>query len=135
MEKEELDPRLRLIRNADMEGKVVLVRVDHNVVKKGRIKDPYRIDSTFGTLFAIAENGGRPILMTHVGRPRDKKSGNIKCREEESVRPIAQYLEQKLPVKIHIQDFPIDPENGIMHLDKSIRHDLEKLKKGEISMI
>ena len=135
MEKEELDPRLRLIRNADMEGKLVLVRVDHNVVKKGRIKDPYRIDSTFGTLFAIAENGGRPILMTHVGRPRDKKSGNIKCREEESVRPIAQYLEQKLPVKIHIQDFPIDPENGIMHLDKSIRPALDNLKKGEISMI
>ena len=64
-----LDPRLRLIQKAPMKGKVVLVRVDHNVVKKGRIKDPYRIDVTFKTLYAIAENGGHPILMTHVGRP------------------------------------------------------------------
>ena len=42
--------RLPLIQNADLDGKVVLVRVDHNVVKNGTIVDPYRIDATFGTL-------------------------------------------------------------------------------------
>ena len=40
MEKGELDPRLRLIQQADMRGKVVLVRVDHNVVKNGKIEGP-----------------------------------------------------------------------------------------------
>jgi len=73
MEKGKLDPRLRLIQHAPMKGKTVLLRVDHNVVKKGQIKDPYRIDATIGTLYAIAAGGGRPILMTHVGRPKDKK--------------------------------------------------------------
>jgi len=135
METGNLDPRLRLIQKAPMKGKVVLVRVDHNVVKKGRIKDPYRIDVTFKTLYAIAENGGHPILMTHVGRPRDKKTGRIECREEESVQPIIQYLNEKLPTKIFVPDFPIDPQWGITQLDDSIRPNIEDLKKGKIGMI
>jgi phosphoglycerate kinase len=118
-----------------MAGKVVLVRVDHNVVKKGVIKDPYRIDATIGTLYAIAEKGGRPILMTHVGRPRDKKSGRITCKETESVRPIVRYLEQKLPVKIHVQDFHTDAENGILHIDDTVQSPIEDLKRGRIGMI
>lgn len=135
MENKELDSRLRLFQQADMKGKVVLVRVDHNVVKNGIIKDPYRIESTLGTLYAIAEKGGRAILMTHVGRPRDKKSGKITCREGESVRPIAQYLEEKLPIKIHVQEFPVDSENGIMHLDETIESSIEDLKRGRIGLV
>lgn len=135
MEKEGLDPRLRLFQQAHMKGKVVLVRVDHNVVKNGVIKDPYRIEATLGTLYAIAEKGARTILMTHVGRPRDKKSGKITCREEESVRSIVRYLEEKLPVKIHVPDFPTDPENGIMHLDDTIQPSIEELKMGRIGII
>jgi phosphoglycerate kinase len=135
MENKELDSRLRLFQQADMKGKVVLVRVDHNVVKNGIIKDPYRIESTLGTLYAIAEKGGRAILMTHVGRPRDKKSGKITCREGESVRPIAQYLEEKLPIKIHVQEFPVDSENGIMHLDETIKSSIEDLKRGRVGLV
>lgn len=60
-----------LIQNADLKDKVVLVRVDHNVVKKGVIHDPYRIDATYGTLFHILAKGGKIILMSHVGRPKD----------------------------------------------------------------
>ncbi len=135
MKKQELDPRLKLIQQADLKDKVVLVRVDHNVVKKGLIKDPYRIDSTFGTIYAIAEKGGRPILMTHVGRPRDKKTGKIECRQEESIGPVVKYLEGKLPIKIHVQDFPEDPDEGILHLDESINQAIESLKKRQIGMI
>ena len=135
MENQTLDSRLRCIQQAELKDKVVLVRVDHNVVKKGAIKDPYRIDSTFGTLYAILEKGGRPILMTHVGRPRDKKTGAIACREEESVRPIVAYLEEKLPIKVHVQDFPIEPEKGIAHLDDAIGPAIDALKKRQIGMI
>ena len=48
---DKIDPRLPLIQDADIMDKVVLVRVDHNVVKGGEIRDPYRIDATLGTLF------------------------------------------------------------------------------------
>ncbi len=135
MEKGKLDPRLKLIQQAEMKDKVVLLRVDHNVVKKGVIKDPYRIDATIGTLYAIAAAGGKPILMSHVGRPRDKKTGTISCREEQSVLPIVRYLEQKLPVKIHPQEFPIDPQKGIIHIDESIRPTLAALRRGDFDMI
>ena len=101
MEKDsKLDPRLRIMQDADMKGKIVLVRVDHNVVKKGNIKDPYRIEATIGTLYGIAEKGGRPILMTHVGRPRDKKTGQIRCDRDFSVEPIVEYL---LDLSLHYQ--------------------------------
>ncbi len=135
MEQGNLDPRLSLLQAADMEGRVVLVRVDHNVVKQGRIEDPYRIDSTFGTLYSIVEKGGRPVLMTHVGRPRDKKTGRIQCRESQSVTPIVRYLEQKLAVKIHVPDLPIDPEQGITGLDHGLQEALVALRERRIGMI
>ena len=37
---------LPLIQDAELNGKIVLVRFDHNVVKKGEIRDPFRIDRT-----------------------------------------------------------------------------------------
>lgn len=135
METRNLDPALRLIQQAEMKDKIVLVRVDHNVVKNGKIKDPYRIDASLGTLYAIAAKGGRPILMSHVGRPRDKKTGNITCREEQSVQPIVRYLERKLPVPIHTPQFRVDPEKGIPAIDDSILPEIELLKKGKIGMI
>lgn len=78
---------LKLINNADLKGKIVLVRVDHNVVKKGIIEDPFRIDETIATLFNIVSRGGKLILMSHVGRPKNKKTGEIKMSADTSVEP------------------------------------------------
>ena len=135
MEKGRLDLRLRLIQQAQIKGKVVLVRVDHNVVKKGKIKDPYRIDVTLKTIQTIAESGGYPILMTHIGRPRDKKTGRIECKEQESVRPIIPYIEERLLNEIVVPDFPIDPQWGITQLDDAMGAHIEDLKKGKMGMI
>ncbi len=135
MKKSGLDPHLRLLQQAEIKDKIVLVRVDHNVVKKGRIKDPYRIDATFGTLKFIIEKGGKPILLTHVGRPRDGKTGKIECKKEESVKPIIEYIERELSVHVEAQEFPIDSEKGILHLDESVNPALERLKQGNIGMI
>jgi phosphoglycerate kinase len=123
----EIDPRLPLIQDADLEDKVVLVRVDHNVVKKGEIRDPYRIDATLGTLYNIVERGGRPILMTHVGRPKDKKTGHIKVGDDSSIAPIVDYLERKLHTKFAIPEFPADPELGIRQIDTSINWHIRDL--------
>lgn len=130
-----LDARLPLIQNAQLEGKVVLVRFDHNVVKKGQIRDPYRIDMTLGTLYNIVERGGRPILMTHIGRPKDKKTGEISCREEESVRPIVEYLERKLHIKFHIPEFTVAPQAGITGIDTSVNHAIRDLRERRIGGI
>lgn len=120
MTKAIIDPRLPLIQDADLRGKVVLVRVDHNVVKDGQIRDPYRIDATLGTLYNIVERGGRLIIMTHVGRPRDKKTGRISVEDSTSVQPVVNYLERKLYTKFVVPQFPVDPERGIKEIDTSI---------------
>jgi phosphoglycerate kinase len=135
VEYQRLDPRLPLIQNADLNGKIVLVRFDHNVVKDGEIRDPYRIDRSFGTLYNIVERGGRPILMTHVGRPKDKKTGDIRCRSGESVEPIVGYLEHKLHTRFHIPKFNIDAKLGITSIDTSINLAIRDLRERKIGGI
>jgi phosphoglycerate kinase len=135
VEFQRLDPRLPLIQNADLNGKIVLVRFDHNVVKDGEIRDPYRIDRTFGTLYNIVERGGRPILMTHVGRPKDKKTGEIRCRSGESVESIVGYLEHKLHTTFHIPKFNIDAKMGITGIDTSINLAIRDLRERKIGGI
>src|SRR5208337_5635179 len=132
VEKLALDQRLPKIQQAALAGKTVLVRFDHNVVKDGEIKDPYRIDRTFGTLYNIVERGGRPILMTHVGRPKNKKTGDITCRTSESVGPIVEYLEHKLHTTFHIPQFNIDPKLGIAGIDTSINLAIRNLRDHKI---
>ena len=131
----ELDPKLPLIQDADLKDKIVLVRVDHNVVKKGIIRDPYRIDVTLGTLYNIVERGGRPILMTHVGRTRDKKTGKIKVEDNTSVRPVVEYLERKLHTKFSVPQFPVDPDAGIKQIDTSINWHIRDLRARRIGGI
>lgn len=131
----EIDSRLPLIQDADLVDKVVLVRVDHNVVKKGEIRDPYRIDATLGTLYNIVERGGRPIIMTHVGRPKDKKTGHITPGPDTSVEPIVEYLERKLHTKFAIPQFPVDPERGVREIDTSINWHIRDLRAHRIGGI
>ncbi len=126
--------QLLTFMNADLRDKVVLVRVDHNVVKKGKVKDTMRIDATIPTILHIYRKGGKPILMTHVGRPYDKKSGNYTISEDESVKPIVEYLEQKLALKIEVPALPTTELNGITDLSK-LMESVVKLKKGETQML
>ena len=123
------------VQDADLNGKVVLVRVDHNVVKKGGIKDPYRIDSTIGTLMNIYAKGGRPILMSHVGRPKDKKTGEITLGKDTSVQPVVEYLQNKLDLNIHVPEFKEDKGKGYTELDGSITDKVQELKSGNIDAI
>jgi phosphoglycerate kinase len=132
----EIDRKLPVIQDADLEGKVVIVRVDHNVVKKGTIVDPYRIDATFGTLYNIVERGGRIILMTHVGRPKDKKTGKINISQDSSVDPIVEYIETKLHTKFMVPEFREEEEGrGFSSIDTSINLMIKDLRKRKIGGI
>ncbi|MBS3807339.1 MAG: phosphoglycerate kinase [Bacteroidales bacterium] len=123
------------LQDADLNGKVVLVRVDHNVVKKGGIKDPYRIDSTIGTLIKIYSKGGRPILMSHVGRPKDKKSGEITLSKDTSVQPVVEYLENKLQLNIRIPELKEESGKGITDIDASVQDQIRDLKEGQVDAL
>ena len=135
MESDVINKRLPLVQDADLNNKVVLVRFDHNVVKKGVIKDTFRIDRTLGTLYHIIDKGGRPILMSHVGRPKDKKTGNITCGPETSVEPIVEYLERKLNTKFVVPECEIMPDTGITAIGKSIYRAIGDMKNRKIGGI
>ncbi len=118
------------IQDAELKGKIVLIRVDHNVVKKGIIKDPYRIDASLDTIKLVLNNGGKPILMSHVGRPKDKKTGRIEISEKTSVQPIVQYLNDKLGLTFITPEIQYSGNTGLSNL--SYQEELKKLKAGEV---
>ncbi len=120
--------------DVNLHNKVVLVRLDHNVVKKGKIKDPMRIDATIPTLINIYKKGGLPVLMTHVGRPYDKKTGLITALEDDAITPIVRYLESKLHLRGLIPECPVEEGKGI--IDISPCHlAIAKLRKGECDFV
>jgi phosphoglycerate kinase len=123
------------LQDADLAGKIVLVRVDHNVVKKGIIHDPYRIDATIGTLYYINAKGGKIILMTHVGRPRDKKSGAISIDDDTSVQPIVDYLQNKLHIRMQVPQFMQDANRGYLGVETSVNHLIRDLRNNQIDGI
>ena len=118
------------IQEAELRGKIVLIRVDHNVVKKGLIKDPYRIDASIDTIKLVLNNGGKPILMSHVGRPKDKKTGKIEISEKTSVQPIVQYLNNKLGLTFITPEIQNTKDSGLSEL--YYQEELEKLKAGKV---
>src|SRR5271157_160777 len=127
--------RLPIIQEADLNGKIVLVRVDHNVVKKGIIYDPYRIDATIGTLFYINARGGKFILMTHIGRPKDSKTGDITINSDNSVQPVVDYLYNKLHINLKLPEFHTDSDKGYPGIEGSIKDLINELKSSQIDGI
>jgi len=127
--------KLKSLSQADIRNKIVLVRVDHNVVKKGLIHDPYRIDATISTLFNIVSRGGKLILMTHVGRPKNKKTGEIVISKDSSVEPIVEYLLKKLHVKFVVPVLEATDNFGIEALATPLSPYITQLRNGEIDGI
>jgi 3-phosphoglycerate kinase len=77
-------------------GKKVLIRVDFNVPLTGsEVQDDYRIRSSIPTIKKVIEQGGRAILISHLGRPEGES------KPELSLAPIAKRLEEIIekPVK------------------------------------
>jgi len=130
-----LDPGLPLLQHADLKDKVVLLRVDHNVVKKGKILDQYRIDVTLATMYNIIERGGRPIIMTHIGRPYDKKTKTLSVKQDESVDAVVAYLQRKLRIKFAVPQFHVTEKEGIQDIDTSINWLIQDLRARKIGGI
>ena len=66
--------RFNTIDDMDLDGKVVLTRVDLNVpVENGRVTDATRIEKIVPTVKEIQKKGGIPVLLAHFDRPKGKR--------------------------------------------------------------
>ena len=91
-----------LSMNGDLKSNRVLVRVDFNVPMskddEGKISDDKRIVESLPTIKKIISEGGRVILMSHLGRPKGEK--NLKY----SLRPVAMHLTDLLRKPVYFSD-------------------------------
>ena len=91
------------LKDIDVTGKRVLVRVDFNVpMKDGKITDETRITGALPTLLALINADAKIILVTHLGRP---EVGSAADQETFTTQPIAIALSQKLGKRVgHVND-------------------------------
>lgn len=111
----------KTLKDLDVKGKKVLVRVDFNVpIKDGVITNDNRITAALPTLKYILENGGRVIAFSHLGKVKEEADKTSK-----TLAPVAKRLEELLgkPVKFV-------PETRGAELEKAV----SELKDGEILM-
>lgn len=110
------------IRDVDLKGKRVLVRVDFNVPlsPSGEVTDDRRVRASLPTINYILEKGGKVILMSHLGRPDGKRNPKY------SLLPTAKCLEKLInrPVKM-LNDC----------IGKEVEYLVNLLKVGEIALL
>jgi phosphoglycerate kinase len=95
------------IKDLDLRGKRVFIRVDFNVpLKDGVVTDDTRIRETLPTLKLAIEKGGRLVLASHLGRPKGGPDPKY------SLKPAAKKLEELLGKPVAFAADCIGPDAG-----------------------
>lgn len=113
--------KLRTLKEGNFKNKKVLVRVDFNVsLKNGVVQDDIRIKNVIPTLQYLIDKGACLILISHLGRPKDKADPAL------SLKPVADCLSKLLKKKIkHISDC----------IGENAFRASKKMKSGDILML
>ena len=116
----------KTVKDLDVKGKKVLVRVDFNVPlskeNNEEIADDTRIRAALPTIDYLLENDAKVILMSHLGRPKGE------AKPEFALKPVADWLENHYKDKFHF--FP-SPEV----VDDKVKEEVANLKEGEVCLI
>jgi len=111
------------IRDVEVTGKRILVRVDFNVpldYNTGEITDDGRIKATLPTIDYLIENGARVILCSHLGRPGGKVLNEL------SLAVVARRLSKILRQTVEITNDCVGPE---------VEEKVASLKNGDVLLL
>jgi phosphoglycerate kinase len=122
------------IRDLDLAGKRVFIRVDFNVpLADGKITNPARIVAALPTIQYALEKGASVVLASHLGRPDGER------KPEDSMAPVAVELEKQLGRKVTFLNDCVGPEveaacaklaPGTVVLLENLRYHKEEEGKG-----
>ncbi|MGO4986829.1 phosphoglycerate kinase [Gallicola sp. Sow4_E12] len=114
------------LKDIDVKGKKVLVRVDFNVPMSkenaGEITDNARIEAALPTIKYLVEQDAKVILMSHLGRPKGE------AKKEFSLEPVAKELSSLLGKDVQFLDSDVV-------VDDSVKEKVDALKDGEIVLL
>ena len=97
--------RKQTIRDIDVRGKRVLLRVDYNVqVNESGVRDDYRLRESLATIEALRAAGARIAILSHRGRPRGAPD------PEFSNAPVAAHLSKLLGAPVATATESVGPE-------------------------
>lgn len=120
---------MKNLKELDLEGKRVIVRVDFNVPlnEEGQITDDTRMQKAVPTIKYLLEKGASIVLMSHLGRPQKdtNEDGTIK-REKYSLSHLVDHLMELTGVRVL---FAGDKEGG------ELEAMVDKLEAGQIMML
>jgi phosphoglycerate kinase len=109
------------VRDVELKGKKVFVRVDFNVpLEQGKITDDTRIRETLPTIRFLIDAGAKVILASHLGRP------NGQVAEELRLTPVAARLSELLGKPVAKADEAIGD---------AVQAQVAKLKKGDVLLL
>ncbi len=96
----------------DIDGKRILVRVDFNVpIVNGHVGDDARMRRAIPTLEALRDRGAKLLLVSHLGRPKDREP-------EFSLKPVAEHTAKLLHTEVQLApDLDHVPDGDVVMLE------------------
>ena len=84
-------PRKRSIRDLELSGRTLFLRVDYNVpIQAGRVVDDTRLRASIPSIRVAVEKGARVVLASHLGRPGGRRDPSL------SLEPVSRSLSSLL---------------------------------------
>lgn len=109
------------LKDVEIEGKTVLMRVDFNVpIEDGKIGDDNRIVQALPSIEYVIKQGGKLVLMSHLGRPGGSVDQSL------SLRPVSEHLQTLVDTEVYFAEDCIGEQADNV---------INKAEKGEIVLL